>query len=277
MQYQPAMGVLATQPFVRWYVVDAVEGESFLTTQGEILMSSFQKTLDAPIMTVTEKSMSQTAVPAPKTLTWATTVPSGLARMEILYGSGSTGKGFVLVEASPANAPINTPDSMWLLRMNNGVGSWVNCGDLSAFGGNLMAGQEPSFARVGSLLYFTHSHTKIGCIDTAAASPSMTFPEKINTLLDKLYHGTPADTVGPLQSQLSSDGETLIIWYPDVNWNGVYYAVNASGTVLGSLRTDKTSVTSFDAKGKQGATLPLKDALNNVRLPSPDLFQANIF
>src|SRR5450759_4283139 len=84
MQYQPARGVLLTQPFVRWYSVDAVEGESFLTTQGEILMSSFQKTLQGPIMTVTEKSICQTAVPPPKTLTWATTVPSGLARMEIV-------------------------------------------------------------------------------------------------------------------------------------------------------------------------------------------------
>ena len=277
MRYQPARGVLLTQPFVRWYSVDAVEGESFLTTQGEILMSSFQKTLDAPIMTVTEKSMSQTAVPAPKTLTWATTVPSGLARMEILYGSGSTGKGFVLVEASPANAPINTPDSMWLLRMNSGVGSWVDCGDLSAFGGNIFSDLAPSFARVGSLLYFTHSHSGIGCIDTAAASPSITVPEKLNTLLDKLYSETPADAVYAVPAQLASYGNGLIIEYPDTDWNSMYYAVDESGTVIGTLKADKTSVTVFDAKGEQGSSLPLQNAAGSISLPSIDLFQADIF
>ena len=277
MQYQPGMGVLGTQPFVRWYVVDAVEGESFLTTQGSIVMSSSQKTLDGTILTVTEKSVWQTAVPAPKTLTLRATVPSSLAQMEILYGSGSTRKGFVFVEASPANAPINTPDSIWLLRMNSGVGSWVNCGDLSAFGGNIFSDQTSSFAHVGSLLYFTHGHSGIGCIDTAAASPSITSPKEISALLNKLYSGTPSNAEFPVQPQLASDGGALIIEYPDVNWNGIYYAVDASGTVLGSLRTDKTSVTSFDANGKQGSILPLKDAANNVRLPSIDLFQAVIF
>jgi len=65
----------------------------------------------------------------------------------------------------------------------------------------------------------------------------------------------------------------LIIEYPDANWNALYYAVDASGTVLGSLRSDKTSITSFDANGKQGSSFPFKNALDGISLPSIDLFQ----
>src|SRR5674476_424022 len=118
-----------------------------------------------------------------------------------------------------------------------------------------MAGQEPSLARVGSLLYFTHSHTKIGCIDTAATSPLVTVPENINTLLTKLFKEGPQNAEGPLQAQLASDNGTLIIEYPDANWDSLYYAVDASGTVLGHLHVDKTSMTSFDAGGKQGSSI----------------------
>src|SRR5450759_3262233 len=63
MQYQPAMGAPFAEPFVRWY---AGESESFVTTQSDITTSPSQKTLDGTIMTVTEKSIWQTAVPAPK-------------------------------------------------------------------------------------------------------------------------------------------------------------------------------------------------------------------
>jgi len=272
MQYQYGMGVPLGQPFVRWY---AGENESFLTTQGEILRASSQKTLDGTILTVTEKSIRQTAVPAPKTLTLSVAVPAGLAQMEILYGSESAEKGFVFVEASSANAPINTPDSIWLLRMNSGVGSWVDCGDLSAFGGNIFSDQTPSFARVGSLLYFTHSHGKIGCIDTAAPSPSITVPEKINAVLAKLWNSGPKNAEYPIQAQLFSDNGMLIIQYPDADRNGGYdYAVDASGTVLGYLHADRTSIVSFDARGKQGSSIPTS---GSISFPSIDLFQADIF
>jgi len=271
MQYQYDMGAPIGQPFVRWY---AGESESFLTTDGEILRSSSQTALDGTGLTVTEKSIWQTAVPAPKMLTWTTTVPLGLAQMEILYGSGGTEKGFVVVEVSPANTPINTPDSIWLLRMNSGVGSWVDCGDLSAFGGNIFSDQTPSFARVGSLLYFTHSHGKIGCIDTAAASPSITVPENINTLLAKLWNSGPKNAEYPIQAQLASDNGMLIIQYPDADWNGGYdYAVDASGTVLGNLHVDKTSIVSFDAKGKQGSSIPTS---GSISFPSLDLFESPV-
>jgi beta-lactamase regulating signal transducer with metallopeptidase domain len=259
----PRVMPAASDPVARWSVL---EDNSFVTTPSELHIASSGETLDERSMVIGEGLEAE-----------AIALPSGLTQIEVLYGSGNLENGFVLIEGSEANAANNTPDALWLLRRFHRVTTWIRCGDLSEFGGNLIAGQDPSFARVGSLLYFTHSHTKIGCIDTAATSPSVTFPEKINTLLDKLYHGTPADTVGPLQSQLAGNGGTLIIEYPDANWNGIYYAVDASGTVLGSLRADKTSVTSFDANGKQGSSLPLKDASNNVRLPSLDLFQANIF
>lgn len=276
MQYQPATSGLSALPFVRWYVADAVAGESFLTTQSEIIQPSSQTALDGTILTVTEKSLWQTAVPTPKTLTLSVAVPAGLAHMVILYGSGSTESGFVVVEASPANAPNNTPDSIWLLRMNSGVGSWVDCGKLSVlFGGNIFSDQWPSFARVGPLLYFTHSFGKIGCIDTAAVLPSITVPENINAFLAKLREGAPKNAEYPIQAQLANDNGTLIIEYPDVNWNGIYYAVDAAGIMLGSLRADKTSMTSFDANGKQGSSL--KRAPGYVSLPSIDLFQTNIF
>jgi hypothetical protein len=272
MQYQPAVGAPFAEPFVRWY---AGESKSFVTTQSDITTSPSQKTLDGSIMTVTERSIWQDATPAPKTLT--TTVPSGLKQMEILYGSGNTENGFVFVEASPADVPMNTPDSIWLLHMSGGIGSWVDCGDLSAFGGNIFSDLPPSFARVGSLLYFTHGHSGIGCIDTVAASPSITVPEKLNALLDNLYSGTPADAVYAVPAELASYGNGLIIEYPDTDWNSIYYAVDESGTVIGTLKADKTSVTVFDAKGEQGSSLPLQNAAGSISLPSIDLFQANIF
>lgn len=271
MQYQYGMGIPFGQPFVRWY---AAESESFLTTDGEIIMSSSQKSLDGTIMTVTEQSSQQTNASAPKPQTLSVAVPPGLVHMVVLYASGSTQKGFVFVEAAPANVSINTPDSIWLLRMNGGVGSWVDCGDLSAFGGNIFSDQTPSFARVGFVLYFTHSHGKIGCIDTAAASPSITVPENINTLLAKLWNTGPKDAEGPIQAQLYSDNGVLIIGYPNADWNGGYdYAVDASGAILGNLYVDKTSITSFDAEGRRGSWIP---APWNILFPSLDLFQEHV-
>jgi hypothetical protein len=130
---------------------------------------------------------------------------------------------------------------------------------------------EPS-RRKGS-----HAHGKIGCIDTAAVSPSVTWPEKINTLLAKLYREGPTAVEAPLQASLASDNGTLILGYPDAGWNDVYYAVDASGTVLGRLHVDKTSMTSFDAKGGQGSTLPVENGSSNmswsISFPSSGLFR----
>jgi hypothetical protein len=49
--------------------------------------------------------------------------------------------------------------------------------------------------------------------------------------------------------------------------------VDASGMALGSLRATKTSVTSFDAQGRQGFSLPFKDTQWTVLFPSIDLFE----
>ena len=249
--------------FARWC---ALEDDSFVTVPSELHVSSSQKTLDGTAIVIGEHGLEAEAIP----------VPSSLTHMVTLYGSGSLDNGFVFVEASEANAAKNAADSLWLLRMNHRVMTWVRCGDASAFGGGLYSGQSPSFARVGTLLYFTHSHTKIGCIDTAAAPPLVTLPETINMLLAKLYSEGLTDAEYPIQALLASDSDTLIIEYPDVYWNSVYYAVDASGTVLGSLHVDKTSIMSFDAKGLQGFTLKTPGSPGYISLPSSDLFESPV-
>ena len=277
MQYQTAIGGLVTPPFVRWFAEDAVEGEIFLTAQFDILMSSSQSTLDGTSLTVTEKSIWQTAVPAPKTRTLTIPVPSGLTQLVAEYGSGSLTKGFVLVSASAqGKTGKGEANSIWLLRMSDTKGTWVQCDN--TLGGIIVSDQGSSFARIESLLYFTCTGMKIGCIDTAADSPSVALPKTINTLYAKLHSEQPTyDTPYNVQAQLTSGNGTLIIEYPDTNWNSLYYAVDAAGTVLGSLRVDKTSVTSFDTNGKQGSSLKTPGSPGYISLPSIDLFQANIF
>jgi hypothetical protein len=262
MQYAP----LTSESIAHWYVP---EEKAFVATPSELLVSVSRKTLDGVTMIIVEHALASGS----KEQTLTVSVPSGMWQIAIVYGSGSIRDGFVLVEASEANAPINTPDSLWFLRMNGGKATWIRCGDLSGFGGSLFAAIGPSFGRIGSLLYFVHGHGKVACIDTAAASPSITWPEKINALLDEIYQKGGTDPAAPIPADLASDNGMLIIEYPDVNWNRVYYAVDASGTVLGSLRADKTSVTSFDTKGKQGSSLPFKNASDNISLPSTDLFE----
>ncbi|MDO9099605.1 MAG: hypothetical protein Q7V53_02510 [Caldisericota bacterium] len=255
--------------FVRWYVPqDGV----FVTAPSELYVSSSQSTLDGTVLLLAQHGLASGS----KAQTLTVPTPSGVIQMVVLYGSGSIDNGFVVVEAVGADAGQNPQSSLWLLRMNSDGASWVRCGDTSAFGGILFAGQRPSCARVGSLLYVTHGRSGIGCIDVAAPSPSLTFPEKINTLVDRLYLGAPADAVSAVQAQLASDDGTLIVQYPDVDWNNFYYAVGASGTVLGSLRVDKTSVTSFDATGLQGVVLKTPGSTGYLSLPSIDLFESPI-
>lgn len=260
-------------PLARWSY-----GESFVFAQGELETPTTPLTpktnLDGMSITITERSIWQIpgVVDPPKDKILTVPIPAGQVRIEVLYGSGGVDNGFVLVQAE---APLAVA-SLWLIRMNNGTGTMVRCGDVDAFGGNLIAGQDPSFAKVGSLLYFTHGHTKIGCIDTAAASPSVTFPEKINTLLAKLFDEGPQDDVGgPLQAQLSYDG-ALIIEYLDADRNSTYYALDASETVLGHLRVSKDAITSFDAQGRQGSSLKTPGSPGYISLPSCDLFQRDI-
>jgi len=249
-------------PINRWYALDE---NAFVSVPAQPGLSN--ETLGTKTITITEQGVASGS----KAQTLTVPVPSNLTQIYVVYGSGSITNGFVLVETRD-KVVKNAADSLWLLRMNNGAGSWVRCGNASVVigVGILMAGQAPSFTRVGSLLYFTHSHTKIGCIDTAAASPSITLPENINMLLTQLYSKGPTNTEFPTQAQLSSDNGMLIIEFPDSNWNALYYAVDGSGTVLGNLRSDKTSITSFDAKGKQGSSIPTP---GSISFPSIDLFQ----
>ena len=256
MQYSSAMDGSLT----RWYVPDE---NAFVSVPAQPGLSN--ETPGTKTITITEQGVASGS----KAQILTVPLPSGLTQMMVLYGSGSITNGFVLVEASDIVVK-NASASLWLLRTNSEKATWVRCGDTSPFGGTLVADQDPSFARVGSLLYMTHSHTKIGCIDIAAASPTVTLPETINTLLAKLHREQPTNAPYNVQAQLASDNGTLIIEYPDANWNGLYYAVDASGTVLGSVRSDKTSITSFDAEGKRGSST---NTPGSISFPSIDLFQ----
>ena len=246
----------------RWYASDE---NAFVSVPLE-LDALLNETLDGKTLTITEQSISSGS----KAQTLTVPVPSSLTQIVVVYGSGSINNGFVLVEAGD-KVVKNMSDGIWLLRMSDGKATWIRCGNRAAFTEGFFSGQEASFARVGSLLYFIHSHNgQIGCIDTAATLPSITLPEKINILLPKLYSKGPTNTEGPFQAQLASDNGTLIIEYPDADWNSLYYAVDVSGTVLGNLHVDKTSITSFDAKGKQGSSI---STLGSISFPSIDLFE----
>jgi len=247
----------------RWYASDE---NAFVSVPLELDALPPYKTLDGKTLIITEQGISSGS----KAKTLAVPVPSGLQQIVVVYGSGSITNGFVLVEAADKGMS-NMSDGIWLLRMSDGKATWIRCGNRAAFTEGFFSGQEASFARVGSLLYFIHSHNgQIGCIDTAATLPSITLPEKINILLPKLYSKGPTNTEGPFQAQLASDNGTLIIEYPDADWNSLYYAVDVSGTVLGNLHVDKTSITSFDAKGKQGSSI---STLGSISFPSIDLFE----
>lgn len=255
----------------RWYASDE---KAFVSVPAQLRLSD--EALDTKSITITEKGVASDSKPQtltvafPLGVAFAVKVQGGVLYSFPLYGSGSIKNGFILFSISTMPKTNVPSDSLWLLRIKNGKLTWTRCGDLSALGGSLISGQDPSFARVGSLLYFTHSHAKIGCIDTAAASPSVTVPDNINTLLAKLYSNGPTNTEGPLQAQLASDNGTLIIEYPDANWDSLYYAADASGTVLGNLHMDKTSITSADAKGKRGSSINIS---GSISFPSPDLWQ----
>src|SRR5450830_823647 len=249
----------------RWYVP---EENAFVAVPLELDALPPYKTLDGKTLIITEQGISSGS----KAQTLTAPVPSSLTQIVVVYGSGSINNGFALIEAADKGTS-NMSDGIWLLRMSDGKATWIRCGNRDAFTEGFISDQEASFARVGSLLYFTHSHNgQIGCIDTAAALPLITLPENINTLLTQLYSKGPTSeqTVGPLQAQLASDNGMLIIEYPDADWNSLYYAVDVSGTVLGNLHVDKTSITSFDAKGKQGSSISTP---GSISFPSIDLFE----
>jgi hypothetical protein len=201
-------------------------------------------------------------------------VPSGLAQIVVLYGSGSVDNGFVLADIPGKSADNVARFDLWLLRMGLGKVKWVKCINTSDADLNLFTDQDASFARVGSLLYFTHAHGKIYCVDTAAASPSVVAPEKINMVLEQLYKKGPANTEGPLQASLASDNGILIIGYPNYSWDREYYAVSSSGDTLGFFYADGTSATCFDGQGKRGTHVAVDNARGVLSFPSFDLFES---
>lgn len=79
-------------------------------------------------------------------------------------------------------------------------------------------------------------------------------------------YGTCILSAQPMDSQRPR----LVSTRPNANWDTLYYAVDASGTILGSLYVDKISITSSDAKGKRGSSI---DTLGSISFSSVDLFQ----
>lgn len=255
-------------PVCRWY---APEEHAFVAAPRE-LNSAPKKTLDGKAVTVTQYPL--TTGSSKRTLT--VPVPAGLTQVIVVYGSGSLGSGFVLADVPGAAGTNDVGFDLWLLRMSGEKGTWVQCTNASGFDGNLVTDVDASFARIGSLLYFTHGHGKVYCIDTAATVPSVTAPEKANALLDQIYRQGPTHAEGPLQASLASEGNLLIIGYPDAGWNELYYALSSSGEVLGHLRATEASVTSFDTQGRRGFSLPFKGMQWTVLFPSIDLFEGTI-
>ena len=248
----------------RWY---APKENAFVTVPHELVPLSSQKTLDGLTIPITESPLATGS----QAQTLTVPVPSGLSQLTVVYGSGSTNSGFVLA----VGWKDRMTTSLLLLHMDNGKATWVQCTDTTGHGTDLIAGQSASFARIGPLLYFTHAHGKIYCVDTSATTPSVTVPEKINTFLERLYHEGPTTIQAPLQASLASDGGILIIGYPDVTWDTMYYATSSSGEVIGNLYADATSITSFDGQGHRGTPVPVDNARDVLSFPSVDLFESH--
>src|SRR5450830_10016 len=247
----------------RWY---APKENAFVTVPHELVPPASQKRT----IVLTQYPLASSS----ETRTWIVPVPSGLAQIVVLYGSGSIENGFVLADIPGKSADNVARFDLWLLRMGLGKVKWVKCVNTSDADLNLFTDQDASFARIGSLLYFTHAHGKIYCVDTSAAAPSVTVPEKINTLLERLRREGPTTTQALLQALLACDGGVLIIGYPDVNWNTSYYATLFSGEVIGHLYADATSITSFDSQGHRGTSVLVDNARGLLSFPSFDLFES---
>jgi hypothetical protein len=248
----------------RWYT--PIEN-AFVTVPHELGPLSSQKTLDGLTIPITESPLA----PGSQAQTLTVPVPSGLSRLTIVYGSGSVNNGFVLA----VGWKDGTTTSLLLLHMDNGKATWVQCTDTTGHGTDLIEGQSASFACIsGSLLCFTHAQGKIYYIDMWSPAPSVTTPEKINTLLDGLRREGPTTTQAPLQALLACDGGALIIGYPDANWNITYYATLFSGEVIGHLYADATSITSFDSQGHRGTSVLVDNARGLLSFPSFDLFES---
>jgi hypothetical protein len=246
----------------RWY---APKENAFVSVPHELVPLSSQKTLDGLTIPITESPLATGS----QAQTLTVSVPSGLSQLTVVYGSGSTNSGFVLA----VGWKDGMTTSLLLLHMDNRKATWVQCTDTTGHGTDLIEGQSASFARIGPLLYFTHAHGKIYCVDTSAAAPSVTVPEKINTLLERLRREGPTTIQAPLQASLASDGGILIIGYPDVTWDTMYYATSSSGEVIGNLYADATSITTFDGQGHRGTPVPVDNARDVLSFPSVDLFE----
>ena len=218
-------------------------------------------------MTIREAPVA--AGPSPRTVTvpsWL--IPDGSC---IVYGSGDLDNGFLLLDVPAAPRNNMAMYDLALLRLQDGKAALVRCSNPGGFNWDLISAVNGSFAHMGSLLYFTHWEGKVGCIDTSAAAPVITLPEKINAFVDYLRE-TGGKDVTTVRGLLACDDGTLIIGYPDAAWDWSAYAIDAAGTVLGHLHATGEKLASYDAQGREGTSLTFHGMDPFLLFPSGDLF-----
>lgn len=209
------------------------------------------------------------AGPSPRTLTVPLpSVPEGSC---IVYGSGDLDNGFLLLDIPVTPRNNMATYDLALLRLQDGKATLIRCSNPGGFNWDLVSAVSGSCARVGSLLYFTHWDGKVGCIDTSAAVPAITVPEKINAFVERLRE-TGGKDITTVRGILACDDGKLIIGYPDADWSWSFSAVDAAGNVLGRLHATSGKLTSYDAAGRAGASLRFRGMDPSLLFPSEDLF-----
>lgn len=247
---------------VSWYAWDK---KVFMSASLEIIASR-GKTLDG-------KSVQITQYTAP-VQTLAAVLPSGLAHVTSIYGSGSLENGFVLVETGAAGGTSDSSDLLQFIRLTDGKATWLPCGDAPC--GGVVSGAGPQFVRIGSRLYLLGGcRNKIAMIDTVAAKPVITYPKGINRTFSSLITKAGKDTVtgAPFSAVLEGSGTVLQLSLFNWTLNGTQtYALNEDGTILGSLQGDtQGQLWCMNARGKRLSSLSLPNVQYSSS-PSPDLF-----
>jgi hypothetical protein len=248
-----------------WY---SPEDKAFIASGAEFTPPGSSAALDGLNFVMTEYPVDG----AGRTTTISVPLPRGFARLEVLYGSGNLANGFAFAEVQFTGMQQQGAGHLYLLRIVNGTATWLSCGDARLFGGSLIPGQSASIARVGSFLYFTHSHGKIGCIDTAAAAPVVTAPDTLNTMLSTLYDQGPQNAEGPLQAQLGSSNGMLLVSYPKADWSWPVTAVDSSGAIRGTVEETSAGMQCVDPEGTTGTLISATGTTVSASLPCADLF-----
>ena len=247
------------QKSVAWYAWDK---KVFMSAPVEMIAVPY-KTLDGTSLTITEWGASAKTVAIP--------ILPRLNHMSTVYGSGSLDDGFVLIETSSAGS---TSGALWLIRLTNGSGSWLPCGEAPC--GGVTSGAGPQFVRIDSRLYLLGGcRTKIAMIDTAAAEPAITYPTGVNKTFSSLITETWKNASGglPFHATLEGSGTVLQLSLFNTVLNAEQtYALNEDGTILGYLEGDTSGrLWCMNASGRRLSSVSLPGC-QYLSSPSPDLF-----